>query len=306
MASAKIDLSLLASPNVVEALSFNTILAAMLADLQARALASGYTYTALVESDPAFKIMEVCAYREMLIRQRVNDACRGIMLAYAVGPDLDQLGANWNLSRNVITPADNTTFPPTPAVLENDSDFRARIQLAPEALSVAGPVGAYVFWAKTVSDVLDVSVESPTPGAVVLSILSRANGGLASDATLSAVRTALEDVRPLTDQLTVSSATLVNYAIAGTIFTYDGPDPATVIADAGTSAATYAANQKRLGLDITLSGIYAALHRPGVQRVELDAATLAQFAPLTMSIVIGTNQAGNCTAINLTNGGIAQ
>lgn len=291
---AKIDLSQLAAPSVIESLSFDTILAEMIADLQTRDPA----FSALVESDPSYKIIEVCAYRELLLRQRVNEACKGVMLAYAIGADLDQIGANWGLSRNVITPANPNAFPPTPAVMEGDAAFRARIQLAPESLSVAGPEGAYVFWAKSIADVLDVSVTSPTPGDVVLSVLSRAGTGIPAQTTLDAVTAKLEDVRPLTDQVTVQAATLVNYAIEATVYTFDGPDPAAVIADCEVCAAAYAAKQKRLGLDITLSGIYAALHRPGVQRVELTAPAA--------TIIVSESEAGNCTGIILTDGGIAQ
>jgi len=294
MASPKIDLSQLAAPAIVETLSFDTILAAMISDLQTRDPA----FTALVESDPAYKIMEVCAYRELIIRQRVNDACRGVMLAYAVGSDLDNIAAFWNLPRATVTPADNTTFPPTPAVMESDSDFRARIQLAPEALSVAGPVGAYVFWAKTVGDVLDVSVVSPTPGAVVVTILSRAGNGVPVQATLDAVNAALVDVRPLTDQLTVQAATLVDYAITATITTFDGPDPATVIAACQNAAQAYVASSFKLGRTISISGIYAALQQPGVDFVSL-------VSPVA-NIAVTDAQAAHCTAITLTNGGVAQ
>ena len=49
-------------------------------------------FTALVESDPAWTILEVAAYRELLLRQRINDASRAVMLAFATGADLEHLG----------------------------------------------------------------------------------------------------------------------------------------------------------------------------------------------------------------------
>ena len=76
MSFTAIDLSTLPAPHVVEPIDYQTILSAMIADLQARDPA----FTALVESDPAWKIIEVCAYREMLLRQRVNDAARAVIL----------------------------------------------------------------------------------------------------------------------------------------------------------------------------------------------------------------------------------
>ena len=74
-----VDLSQLPPPDVVETLDFETILAEMLADLRAR----DAVFDALVESDPAYKILEAAAYRETLIRQRVNEAARAVMLPSA-------------------------------------------------------------------------------------------------------------------------------------------------------------------------------------------------------------------------------
>src|SRR5688572_21280727 len=73
-----VDLSRLPAPAVVEQLDFEVIFSAMLADLRAR----DPQFTAITESDPAYKLLQVCAYREMIVRQRCNEACRAIMLAY--------------------------------------------------------------------------------------------------------------------------------------------------------------------------------------------------------------------------------
>ena len=119
-AFSQIDLSRLAAPDVVEVLDYEVILAEMLADLRARDSA----FTALTEADPAYKILEVAAYRELLIRQRINEAARSVMLAYAAGADLDQIAANFGVARLLIRPADDRTIPPTPAVYETDEELR--------------------------------------------------------------------------------------------------------------------------------------------------------------------------------------
>ena len=98
-----IDLSRLPVPNVVEALDFEIILAAQLDDLIER----DDTYTGLLESDPAMKVLQVTAYRELLLRQRVNEAARAVMLAYAMDTDLDHLGALMNVERLQVSPADS-------------------------------------------------------------------------------------------------------------------------------------------------------------------------------------------------------
>ena len=292
-----IDLSQLPAPSIVEPLDYETIRSAMLADLVARLP----SFSALLESDPAVKLLEVCAYRELLIRQRVNDATRGVMIAKAVGSDLDHLAALFGVQRLQLTPGDAAAIPPVAPTYEGDSDFRRRVQLSLEGFSTAGPVGAYIYHALSADpDVLDASAASPLPGNVVVTVLSRTGSGAASPALVAAVQAALsaDDVRPLCDTVGVQSATIVNWHIAATLTCYPGPDRAVILAAAQAAAQTYAADQHRLGRDVTLSGIYAALHRPGVQRVALINPTA--------DIVIADHQASWCTGVALTDGGVGE
>jgi len=311
-----IDLSQIAAPDIVETLSFETIFAEMLADLQAR----DTSFTALLESDPAYKILEVAAYRELIIRQRVNDAARGVMLSTATGTDLDQLAANFNVSRLLITPADPLAIPPVEAVYESNSALRARAQLAFEGLSTAGPVNSYIFHAMTASGLVkDADVDAvtfhldgssavvidyaanlatPEPGNVAVTVLSTAGDGTADAGLLAAVTAAVnsETVRPLTDRVVVRSAEIVNYAVTATLYFYGGPSSATVLAAATAALNAYIASQRKIGYDVTRSGLFAALHQPGVQNVTLTS-------PAT-DVVIGNHQSAYCTAVTLTNGGV--
>lgn len=289
-----IDLTLIAAPDVVEALDFETIFNAMLADLQAR----DATFTALVESDPAYKVIEVCAYRELLIRQRVNDASRAVMLAYAGGTDLDHLAALMGVERLVVDPGDPDAVPPVAATYETDARLRSRVQLSIEGMSVAGSRGAYEYHALSAdADVLDVDVSSPAAGQVLVTVLSAAGDGTPDAALLAAVEAALtaDDVRPLTDQVSVQAATVVNYEVAAELTLYAGPDGEVARQAAEDAAADYAEQHHRLGHDITLSGIYAALHQAGVQKVTLTSPAA--------DIVIGAQQAPYCTGITVTVGG---
>lgn len=286
-----INLSQIAAPDVVEQISFEDILAAMIADLQAR----DPSFSALVESDPAYKILEVCAYRETLIRQRTNEAARAVMLAYAAGSDLDQLGANVNVQRLVITPADPDTVPPTAAVVESDDDFRARIQLSFEGYTTAGSEGSYVFHGLSADgDVKDIQAVSPSPGNVTVYVLSRTGTGAAGSGLLAKVSAALnaEDVRPLTDNVSVSAAAIIPYSVTAELVLYPGPDADVVRAEALAKLQEYTTSVARIGYDVTLSGIYQALHRPGVQRVNLAAPTA--------NISIPDGSASYCNAITLT------
>ncbi len=289
-----IDLSALPAPDVVEQIDYEIILAAMLADLQAR----DPGFSALVESDPAYKILEVAAYRETLIRQRCNESARAVMLPYAMGADLDNLVALLNMARLVITPADPDAIPPTAAVMESDNDLRRRALLAWESLSTAGPSGAYIYHALSAdASVKDASATSPTPGQVVVTVLGRTGDGTPSAPTLAAVDAALsaENVRPLTDQVVVQAPTISTYQIVATVYLYPGPDSAVVLASVQASAEKFAEDRHRLGADVSLSGVYAALHLPGVQRVELTNPTA--------SLVVGPTEAAFCTLVQISFGG---
>lgn len=289
-----VDLSRLSPPPVVEALDFETIFAAMLADLQARDPA----FSALVESDPAYKILQVAAYRELLVRQRVNDAARAVMLAFATGADLDHIGANFGVGRLVIDPGNPSAIPPVPATMESDADFRARIQLSPEGYTTAGSEGSYVFHALGADGgVRDAQAVSPTPGDVTVYVLARSGTGTAGPELLGKVAAALnaERVRPMTDRVSVLSAAVVPYSIEASLVIYPGPDPEVVRAQALAAAQAYAEAQRRIGFDVTRSGIFAALHQPGVQNVVLTAPAA--------DLVMAEGQASHCSAITITLGG---
>ncbi|AGF74827.1 phage baseplate assembly protein GpJ [Bartonella australis AUST/NH1] len=80
----------LPKPEIISELSFEEIRAAALAHL--KGLLPDYT---LLESDPAVKVIEVFSYRELLLRQRINEAARNSLLDFAIGSSLDALG-DWH------------------------------------------------------------------------------------------------------------------------------------------------------------------------------------------------------------------
>lgn len=293
--STAVDLSRLPAPTVVEQLSYEEIRLELVAIMVAEVPG----FDALVESDPAMRQLRVFALRELFLRQRFNDRARSIMLAYSAGADLDQLAILVGVTRLLITPEDPVAG--TPAVYEDDDSLRARVVLAPESFSVAGPELAYVFHARSADgDVLDASATSPAPGEVVVTVLSRLGNGEASAELLAAVAGVVNgnEVRPLTDLVTVQSADVVEFAIEAQLFIYQGPDSAVVMAAAEASLQTYLQAGQQLGRDITLSGLYAALHVAGVQRVDLVSPAA--------NIVLSATQAPWCTGIELSSGGVGE
>lgn len=282
--STAIDLSRLPPPDVIEALDFEVILARRKADFLTR-----YPeFTAFVESDPAIKLLETGAYAELVLRQRINDAARSVLIAYALGGNLDHLAAVFGVVRQEITPANPVTG--APAVMESDEDLRRRVLLAPDSYSVAGPASAYVFHALSADgDVLDASAISPRPGEVAVSVLSRSGDGTASPELLAAVRALLagDEVRPLTDRVTVQSAGLVPFDVAAQLTLYPGPD-AQLILDTATAALDQLLTaNRRLGRNISRSAIIAALHVGGVQNVNLIEPVADVFVEQTEVASVG-------------------
>ncbi len=299
--SGTIDLSQLPPPVVVEPLDFETLFAqrkaafiAMYPEDEQEEIAR----TLELESEPITMLLEENCYRELLLRQRVNEATHAVMLAYSTDSDLDNLAVNFNVERLTIQEEDDSVTPPIEAVMESDPDLRTRTQQAFEGLSVAGPTAAYEFWGRSADGrVADISAVSPTPACVTISVLSREGDGTASDDLLSVVAAALndEEVRPVADRVTVQSAEIVPYQIDATLYIYPGPEAEPVRQASEQQLQAYIAAQNRLGRDIRLSAIYAALHVEGVQRVEL--------AQPVADIVLSDYQASHCTEYTITVGG---
>ncbi|MGA4469590.1 baseplate assembly protein [Enterobacter hormaechei] len=298
---AVIDLSQLPAPQIVDVPDFETLLAERKAAFVALYPAdeqAAVARTLALESEPITKQLQESTYREVLLRQRINEAAQAVMVAYALGGDLEQLVANYNVKRLTVTPADNDAVPPVAAVMESDEALRLRVPAAFEGLSVAGPTAAYEFHARSADGrVADASATSPLPAEVVLTLLSREGDGTADSDLLAVVEKALnsESVRPVADRLTVRSAEIISYSVDATIFLYPGPEAEPVMAAAKASLQKYIASQTRLGRDIRRSALYAALHVEGVQRVELAS-------PLN-DVVLDKTQAASCTQWNVTNGG---
>lgn len=293
-----IDLSQLPAPNVIEALDFESILVerkAYFVSLYPEEEQSAIAAKIELESDPINKLIQENVYRELVLRQRINDAAQSVMLTYASGSDLDQIGANYGVERLVLDTGDANAVPPVAATYEADSDFRRRIQLSLEGYTTAGSTESYIYHGLSAdADVADIDPVSPTPGVVMVYVLSRTGDGTASESLLAKVAAALnaETVRPLTDQVSVLSASIVTYSIEAELVLYPGPDAEVVRAAAQAAIELYVETQRAMGRDVNLSGIYAALHQPGVQRVEL--------ASPTANLVIGNGEASYCTSISVT------
>ncbi|TDS68400.1 phage-related baseplate assembly protein [Pantoea sp. PNA 14-12] len=295
---AVIDLSQLPAPEVIEVPDFETLLAErkenLIALYPADEQAAMRSVLAL-ESDPLVKCLQENVYREILLRQRINEAAQAVMVAYALGTDLDQLAANNNVKRLTISPANPDAVPPVAAVMESDDDLRLRVPGAFEGLSVAGPTAAYEFYAKSADGrVSDVSATSPAPAEVLITVLSRDNSGAATDDLLNAVNVALnaEEVRPVADRVTVQAAAIFDYQVKATLHLFDGVAAGPCLEAAQAAMDAYLTDQKKLGRSVRRESYGAVLRVAGVDWVEITEPA--------QDIILNRTQAGNCTAVAVT------
>jgi phage-related baseplate assembly protein len=234
---------------------------------------------------------------------------------YSVGQVNVQLTPN-----TLISAVSNTSITTGGAPNETDAHLRARIQAAPNQFSVAGPVGAYRFFALGADpSIVDVQVVSPAPGQVTVYILtgpitaqpaaSPNNVGVAGPALLAKVLAILNSnsIRPLTDTVSVMAVGEFDYTIAGTVTLYSDADPSSTTTAVNFAAAQFAiALASRIQRDIVPSQVVEAIQAvPGVYEVVLTSPALATGAggdddpPPNPAITLAPGQWANCTAIAL-------
>ncbi|MHC3931094.1 baseplate J/gp47 family protein [Wolbachia endosymbiont of Rhagoletis indifferens] len=235
-------------PNIIEPLNFEEIFSRMKEELVRR----DESFTALVESDPAMKILEVAAWRELLLRERINEAVKSNLLKFAMGEDLDNLAEFYGVERQKE---------------ENDERFRKRIKAKIVGSSKGGSKEYYRYHALSADRrVKDALVESPIPGKVQISILSTTTG-IVSEELLEIVKKQVtrDDIRVLTDTVTVTGCNITEIDIHSRM----SISPVILEEEIKKQFIKKFEASKRLGWNVTRSWIIANLFVDGVENVEL-------------------------------------
>jgi phage-related baseplate assembly protein len=205
----------------------------------------------------------------------------------------------------LIASVANTSTTTGGSAPETDDHLRTRIQAAPNQFSVAGPIGAYRFFAIGADpSIVDAQIVSPAPGVVNVYILTGPvtaqptpapnSAGVANSALLAKVAAVLnaDTVRPLTDTVSVLAVTEVDYQVTATVTLYSDADPSATLAAATLAVEQFAIDlASKIQRDIVPSQIIAALSVTGVYGVTLTTPALMTLNP---------GQWANCTAISLT------
>lgn len=193
-----------------------------------------------------------------------------------------------------VSQVSNITVSSGGADIESDDKYRQRIFEAPESFSVAGPEGAYKYWAKTASPLIsDVAVYSPEPGQVSIRPLLK-DGQIPSQDILDAVDAICnsKSIRPLTDQVVVAAPEVVNFNID---IEYFIDQERSTEAAAIQAAVTDAVNghvtwqKEKLGRDINPSELIARVMAAGAKRVIVTSPVYTQVEPYQVAIADTVN-----------------
>lgn len=338
----------LPAPQVIEIFDFETIKARKFSRLLELMKSKDIDYIPS-ESDDLMTMIEVNAYEEMLLRERINNAAKAQLLAFAKGSDLDHLGttrfgvprlkgskpyALFTFSLSTVLAYD-VTLPQglqlsdgngktalllssvtiqagsisaqgtvelqeyvessdikTEAIItplayvatavqeetyhdgadaEDDERYGERIWLSRESKSTAGSDAMYKYFAITAdSRIADVKVIDDAAGVVKVYLLSK--NGAADQVMIDRVNAALneENIRPLTDNVQVSSATILEKTIAADIVLYDMTYETAVREVTETRVAE---NTMIFGRSLSLAKIYGLLESEQVKDVTITTPT---------------------------------
>lgn len=154
---------------------------------------------------------------------------------------------------------------------EGDDGLRERLRLAPDGFSVAGPAGAYRYFAMAAhQDVIDVAVAGNEPGVVDVYPLTK--DGLPGNEVIAAVydSCSADTVRPLCDTIRVLPPAEIVYELRAVVTPYSWADAAHVADLAGEAAQGYVDTVAAgLGRDVVVSALVAAMMVAGCYRVEV-------------------------------------
>ena len=163
-----------------------------------------------------------------------------------------------------------------------DEEFYELLRLSMDGYSCAGARGSYIYFAKQVStEIADVIAASPTPGVVKLYVLMD-DGTPATEEMKERVLAACsaDDVRPLTDFVSVDDPEQVPYNVCFTYYIQNDADVSAEELDLEVreKVEQYTAWQcAKLGRDINPSRLISMLMETGIKRVELEEPA---FTPL--------------------------
>lgn len=173
---------------------------------------------------------------------------------------------------------ENITVSAKGADRASDNEYYNLMRESQDAYSTAGPMGGYIYFARSVStEITDVVANSPAAGVVAIYSLMR-DGTIAEEEIKNSVLAACnpDDVRPLTDLVTVGDPELVSYDVDITYWIPSNSRRSSAEIEVAVRAAVndYIGWQSaRLGRDINPDELRQRVKETGVKRMELRSPT---------------------------------
>lgn len=231
---------------------------------------------AMLETDPAMIGNQAESAREVLLRQRINDAAISRLLAYASGSDLDHLAVFYDVSR---------------LLGEDDDRLKLRVILAIQGRSTGGTEERYRYIALTADlRVADAKIYTLGRSPLIhVALYSTAADGIASAELISIVNAALQadGVRMVNDTIMVASAVRRVIDLVADIWLLPDADAATLDrAEANLRGAWSAV--RALGRDLTTNWWQAQLMVAGVYKVAPVSPVDDEIAASSEALSIGT------------------
>lgn len=158
--------------------------------------------------------------------------------------------------------------------IEDDDTLKDRIYIAPSKYSVAGPEDSYRYWARTYNaNITDALIFSDNPVDVTIEFIMK-DGELPSESMVRGLQTYLanEQIRPLTDKVTVKAPDTVDYKINVKYFVNksDLKKVDTIKAAVEKAVNDYVIWQRsKIGRDINPSQLIQMIVAAGAKRAEV-------------------------------------
>jgi len=243
-------------------------------------------------------VYQAAAYIRLLDRQRVNDAVKALLAAFAKGSDLDALVARNNVERLTVIEATGDD----PAVLESDAQLLNRYLLSFTGLG-AGSRDRYLYETHTAVPAI------PVGGAAVVGwrehgrrgdvdiVACGPDGRDLTEPEFDAMKAGVLSGRvvPEASSAACLRANRLEYSVAQTIRIRSGPSPATVAADVEARIRALTDERTVIGGVVPLAFIAGSAHGPSVisattslpaADIEADAYTVPVCTGIAISVEV--------------------
>lgn len=275
-----IDLDKLAQPDVVEELNIETIYQQLVNDFKILYP----NYSAVLESDPVVKLLELYAYRESLIRARINNAAKSQLLAFATGADLDHLAAFYGVKRQ-----------------DDELDKRLRMRTQFQIAAMAGNGTTERYRAKAMeahSDVIDAAVTSPKNGEVLVAIWTDEKSEFSQNEILQEVQAFFDNDNTITLGVSLTVSLALPKVINVTAKVYrESSAPLNICEILQNNLGDAINNYAQLGRDISLAFLHSQLFiKNNISRIEIIEPT--------NDVILSANEFAKAGEIKIIDGGV--